>query len=1026
MAEKPVETKDPIVHGSLNWHITIASILLGLSLVWMFLDETVIKRPWKGYQKEFVERYDSFLEDKLAERKKIEQDISADPVIGEIQTKIDAAEKAAADEIAAIDRRLQAVVNPRVTRLTKAMQEVRSEVMALTYVLQHQEGDARAKVEKQLEAVKNRKVQVRAVPALDGDPGATEDLTVDYYSLTEALDTAKAVKAELLQRRSKVDEPRRDLVAEYESYASRLREGLSPAQISGLIQKTQNFEGGIRQIHIEEYGLVERCETCHLGIREPIKIGPEDLGGENSRLFVSHPNDELLKIHNPDRFGCTPCHNGNGAATISAKEGHGLIKHWLYPLYDAENFEAGCLQCHEGDLYLEHATTLNEGKELFRFRGCWGCHPREGFDVERSEVRQTGLAAKAVQDTIDQVRWEYDKQEKIADDPNATEAEYKAALAKLPELTLRLSTLESELIELQRKEAALSKQAKNVGPSLRPVKSKLKPEWMTQWIKSPHDFRPTTRMPEFRLTDDQVNAIAAAVWQAADPVDGVEHPRGDATKGKDLFESRGCQACHAAEQGPDGDWLGHLWGPELSRVAEKADFDYIVEWIHDTPDWSLMPNLRLTVEESQHVAEYLFSLSDEKANSGDAKAFLNDPQLAEHGGVLIRHFGCAGCHDIAGFENAGKIGTDLTVEGSKPMDRLDFGLYTQAAKRHWRDDLEYNHKSFFHKKLTDPAFFDHGKVFESELEQARMPDFGLSEQETNALVTYMLGSVESGIPDTMYYNPEDSKKKAIREGWWVIKKYNCQSCHQILPSDQPAIQDLQQYQGENVVLAPPSLVGVGARLNPEWLAKFLRNPAMSDKNLNRNGLRSYLAIRMPTFNLWDEEIGALVAFFEAMADQTSPYFPPHYEEMSEQELQLARGAFLDADCLNCHASAEASEFDASIIAPNFTQSRFRLKPQWMERWLWDPAKLMPGTKMPAGLFARDDDHDRYIVAGQMSDELKEYLGDHLKLFVRYMSLIDEKEAQVLAEIRDARRPPQAEQAEEEFLEEEEEFFDEDE
>lgn len=1031
MADNTPEMRDPIVHGSLNWHITIATVLLALSLVWMFYDETVTKRPWKGIQADFQQRYTKLLEGMKTDREQVEVVIEKNDDLKALSDQIEAAIAQAKPEIEKVDVRLSQVVGPRITKLQKKLQELRSEVMATTYILQHKEGAEREALEQKLEKIKTRKVEIEGVVAMNGD--GVENMTVDYYELTPMVTAAKEEKSELLRRRAALDAPRRLLTTQYDDEAARIRKGLSPEQIGGLLQKMENFDVDIKQIHVDEYGLVERCETCHLGIREPVELTKENIGEE---AFVSHPHRELLQIHDPEKFGCTPCHNGNGSATISAKEGHGKIKHWLYPMYDMENVEAGCLQCHDSDLVLAGAETLNAGKEIFRFRGCWGCHPREGFDVERAEVRQTDLAVQAIRDTIDRVRWEYEEKEYIADN-SEVEAEYEAALAALPALTQKMSILESELIELERKYVSLKKQAKNPGPNLRPIKSKLNKDWLKSWIKNPREFRPTTRMPVFRLTDTQVEAIASAVWQAADPPNGDTFEAGDAARGKELFESRGCQACHAAEKNADGEWFGNIWGPELSRVGEKANYDYIVGWIHDTPDWSVMPNLRLTVEDSQDIATYLMGLSGDGSQFEHDTAYLDDAELAEYGGELIRHFGCAGCHDIAGFENAGKIGTELTVEGNKPIERLDFGLYTQAAKRGWDPETGehvekwYDHKSFFIKKLEQPEFFDHGKLFESELEKARMPNFGLSEEEVTQVVTFMLGSVDSGLPEAMYYDPEDPGKRAIRDGWWIIKKYNCMGCHQVLPGQVPAIQHLPQYQGEREVLAPPSLVGVGARLNPEWLAAFLRNPAMNDHHVNINGVRSYLQIRMPTFNLWDEEIGALVAFFEALSDQRSPYFPPHYPAMSADELALARNAFLDADCLNCHASAEGSESDPSVIAPSFVHGEERLKPLWTERWIVDPAKLMPGTKMPAGLFKKDpDNNDRWIVAGQMSDALKAYMGDHVDLFVRYITMIDENEAEILREVYEARKPPPGERddSEEVFEEgngnEEEEFFDE--
>ena len=62
-------------------------------------------------------------------------------------------------------------------------------------------------------------------------------------------------------------------------------------------------------------------------------------------------------------------------------------------------------------------------------------------------------------------------------------------------------------------------------------------------------------------------------------------------------------------------------------------------------------------------------------------SFMDDPNLKEEGKKWVRHYGCAGCHEISGFEDEGRIGTELTFEGSKPIERLDFALFTEPAQR---------------------------------------------------------------------------------------------------------------------------------------------------------------------------------------------------------------------------------------------------------------------------------------------------------------------------------------------------------
>ena len=135
---------------------------------------------------------------------------------------------------------------------------------------------------------------------------------------------------------------------------------------------------------MKDVDLVDRCESCHLGTREPVSLTKASMGGE--AVFTSHPNKELLKIHDPEKFGCTPCHGGNGAALSSVEKAHGYNKFWLWPMHHKENIEAGCQQCHAKEIVTEMADTLNQGREIFRLRGCMGCHRYEGFDREADEM----------------------------------------------------------------------------------------------------------------------------------------------------------------------------------------------------------------------------------------------------------------------------------------------------------------------------------------------------------------------------------------------------------------------------------------------------------------------------------------------------------------------------------------------------------------------------------------------------------------------------------------------------------------
>ena len=97
------------------------------------------------------------------------------------------------------------------------------------------------------------------------------------------------------------------------------------------------------------------------------------------------------------------------------------------------------------------------------------------------------------------------------------------------------------MLELMRLVAARD----GVQTVLEDVRLKLNKNWIPVWLKKPTDFRPTTKMPNFRLSDHQIQAISAYLWQSAftDPL--PKQKPGNAEHGKELFETRGCMACHS-------------------------------------------------------------------------------------------------------------------------------------------------------------------------------------------------------------------------------------------------------------------------------------------------------------------------------------------------------------------------------------------------------------------------------------------------------------------------------------------------
>ena len=1096
--EPELPAADPIVSRSSSGWMLISALLMTATLAWALWDEAFGQRPWKNMQKEFVSRYSRYLDSIKSNAGKTETEIKESSEYQVLDGEAKAAREQVQGEIDEIDRQVR-VIQHKLDAVTDPFQNQRGRLTVINYNVETSEGSRKERYRRDANHLKQQKVSVD-LPADNGQGVKTEQL--DYAGLEQLYNELRDSKARLLGDKAEKLKVPSELDKKRDDYLKNQLIGLGPAAIDGLKAKNASFDYSIlgHQISVNAYNIVDRCEVCHLGIREPLDLRPENLapGGPGktpdawARAFVSHPNRELLNIHKPEKFGCSGCHWGNGRATTSDVKGHGRHRFWLWPMFEKENTEAGCQQCHARDRVTMGADTLNLGRDLFSERGCMGCHRYEGFDRESDALNSARQTIGQLEDQITanekQIRADTERSGQVEDN-----AEAQKLLAHAESLRVSNSLLAARIDQLNLQSKYLMQDVKKIGPNLKDVRLKLRKEWVPVWLQNPQAFRPQTKMPTFwrfaggngekgaHLRDadgeEQIQAISAYLWQESFSGQIPQEQRGDAAHGKTLFESRGCLACHSIGEGDNK--IGGTFAANLSRVGEKSNFDYIVRWIHNprdryapycpkekrdlTPEdyskknlpyvfdtelhsrcpndgaelqvqnMTVMPNFRLTENDSRDIATYLFSLASPPSYT--AANYMDDPKLAEKGHALIKQYGCAGCHEIKGFEDEQRIGKELTVEGATPIERLDFALQTKHAEEgidplKLRPDEKqekpwYNHKGFFERKITQPSIYDEGKEKDPK-DRLRMPEPFLTPQWRTALTTFLLGSVGtegSNVPSTLFYVPQDQRRQDIQNGWWVIKKYNCQGCHQLQVGQRSVVMDLPFYQTpEGKDLLPPRLSSEGARVDPAWLLKFLHDPSLSGEKtpaqtqqisalaspspqpsgspqaaaasstvpklrpqpgLDRNGVRPYLQFRMPTFNFSPNELQALVRFFMAMSGQQDPYIKEPMAPLSEQERLTARQMFSSGTpCLKCHVTGDPVR-DASAIAPNLLLAGERLKPDWTFRWLLDPAQISPGTAMPTGLFRKEG--DRWVVnLPNPPASANAYQSDHARLLVRYM------------------------------------------
>jgi cytochrome c551/c552 len=1036
--------------------LLVSAFLLLLTVAWSLYDEFYGLRPWRSYQRQFAKVYSRYLEKQIPKQRDLEEGIRKSAEYQKLKAEVAAAQSPAAPRLRAIQEESD-FIDRRLDALTDKFQEARGKVTALIYNMELYPVGSNAR-KARFQDVEKAKGETYSLELPTRD-GKREKVKWNYEQLEAEFNGLRARKAELVTAQGEALRPGREAQERLDTYFKEKLEGLSAAQLKDLLNAIQKLDITIRQVNVNPTdpsinsfgsgGLVDRCQSCHLGMDAKLipltmSVTKADLGLANSHdaPFASHASSELLKIHDTDKFGCSPCHGGNGRALDSVEKAHGRYEHWLWPLYYPENYDAGCQTCHTADMRTQHAPVLNRGKELFRSRGCVGCHKFQGFDDQDEQLTATRQSVLLLEKEKREDELEIPRLQKAADNApdNATAQKLNAQATNL---TVTISGIDARVEQLEQKSHSLFREQKKVGPSLKEVRMKLRKEWIPYWLGHTHEFRPTTKMPQFRLEADEIQAVAAFIWQSgvAGPALQKQGP-GNAANGKQLLESRGCLACHAV--GEDASAIGGDFAANLTRVGEKANYDYLARWVHNPRERTrpycpyekrdlgpedyakhglpfvfdldhsrcpndghelqvqqptVMPSLRLTWEEARDIASYLVTLKNLNA-AYPAADYLDDPKLKERGRFLVKNYGCAGCHEIAGLEDEARIGTELTTEGSKPIERLDFARLTEDAKRGILPDGKksprgswYDQKGFFEQKLLNPAVYDKDKYKPNPLDRLKMPKPNVTRDDITALTTFLLGSVDRTLPAEYIYKPSDARHD-IQEGWRLVTKYNCMGCHQVDIGQQSVLQTLPQYQGDAKANLPPVLTSEGARVDPNWLQRFLENPALSKTDVNRNGVRSYLHVRMPTFFFSDDEIQKLVRFFAALSSQAQPYIPPKLEPLTDTERAMARQLFTSpaAPCLKCHATGSPAH-DKNATAPNFLLARERLKPAWTMRWILDPAKIAPGTSMPSGLFRKEGEH--WIFNAPLPPSFKGYAKDHADLLVRYMFQLTPQEQRLL-------------------------------
>ena len=340
-----------------------------------------------------------------------------------------------------------------------------------------------------------------------------------------------------------------------------------------------------------------------------------------------------------------------------------------------------------------------------------------------------------------------------------------------------------------------------------------------------------------------------------------------------------------------------------------------------------MPSLRLTKSEVDNTVAYLMSLKRSTPVAMTESEYQHAVSDPAEGEKLVRSYGCYGCHNIPGFENESKVGADLGEFGAKTTEEFDFGDTV---------GIEHSWHGWTIGKITNPRRYQTRRIV------SRMPVFPVDEEDARALAV-LLKSFQPIQYPVSYTRQLNERTRQIDAGRRLAKKYNCTGCHEIEGKGGTYIDIVVAHEGLDQLqakqFAPPTLQAQGAKVYPDWLFEFLKNP---------DPIRYGLKVRMPTFGLSDGEATTLVEYFSSLSDEPFPYKTIALEPATRAELRVGKQIFDALECISCHP--EQGEIipagSNKTGRPDLALAKSRLKADWIIDWLKEPQSFQPGTAMP--------------------------------------------------------------------------------
>jgi cytochrome c551/c552 len=508
--------------------------------------------------------------------------------------------------------------------------------------------------------------------------------------------------------------------------------------------------------------------------------------------------------------------------------------------------------------------------------------------------------------------------------------------------------------------------------------------WLYSWIKDPTRYHARTVMPNLFLNPELHSKKSPADPNNPEP-DRYFDPAADIVE---YLLSKPALPEGAAKSNENLDWKpipeATMKLTDISGATDDLDklvLENLKEAFPGMAEKYLKEGIPADMESELKGAE------KEMVVRGSAD--LQQQKLRYIGRKTISKYGCYGCHDIPGFEDAKPIGTGLADWGRKDPSKLAFEHIAEYMEHHghaahdkkhadkahasetsatphdhaaaveatdaaeteefFHHQLEAGNRiGFIHQKLTAPRSYDYKKVNPRNKrynERLRMPKFPFTAEQRESVITFVLGLVAEPPRDKYLYKPSQ-RDAALIAGKKVLEKYNCGGCH-VLETEKWKISYSPADFGKQ---------GTGSTypfLLPHYNPMELANQGTPD---NRNQLHSTVS-GMPANAAADGKPIVIDESDGTALDNDSPYDPTAVKFA----LDLYRPALIDGSSYitgqNAVMIANRSTDDrypatggvlARYLIPRVTQYEKQSNPNasGAEAWGWVPPPLIrEGSKV---------------------------------------------------------------------------------